>query len=59
MHGYDTLASQFKTLNKALDTFITEIKSQGVWESTVIVQGSEFGRTLNANSNMGTDHACE
>ena len=59
MHGSDALAGKFQELNRALDTFITEIKSQGLWESTVIVQGSEFGRSLNPNSNMGTDHACE
>ena len=59
MHGGDGLPEKFQVLNAALDSFITEIKSQNLWDSTVIVQGSEFGRSLNPNSNMGTDHACE
>ena len=57
MHKADELAESFQEVNEALDGFIQEIKSQGLWESTVIVQGSDFGRSMNTNSNSGTDHA--
>ena len=57
MHSEDTLADLYQDLNFALDGFISEVKSQGLWENTVIVQGSDFGRSLNTNSNSGTDHA--
>ena len=57
MHSEDTLADLYQDLNFALDGFIAEVKSQGLWENTVIVQGSDFGRSLNTNSNSGTDHA--
>ena len=57
MHSDDTLATLYQDLNFALDGFIAEVKSQGLWENTVIVQGSDFGRSLNTNSNSGTDHA--
>ena len=56
MHSQDTLAENFQALNEALQGFIQEIKYQGLWESTVIVQGSDFGRSMNTNSNSGTDH---
>jgi cullin-associated NEDD8-dissociated protein 1 len=33
----------------------TELKAQGVWDQTLIVLASEFGRTLRSNG-VGTDH---
>ena len=57
MHNTDRLAGRFGELNNALADFIQEIKSQGLWGNTVIVQGSDFGRSMNPNSNGGTDHA--
>jgi hypothetical protein len=33
------------------------LKSQGVWDDTVILLGSDFGRSLIANGGGGTDHA--
>ena len=57
MHKADELAENFQVANAALDNFIQEVKSQGLWENTVIVMGSDFGRSMNANSNSGTDHA--
>lgn len=57
MHFEDGLADKFQAANGALADFIQEVKDQGLWDSTVIVMGSDFGRSMNANSNSGTDHA--
>ena len=51
--GYDThsqvdkkLTNIFSQLNPALDAFVTELKALNLWESTTLLQFSEFGRTL-------------
>jgi len=53
----ERLADNFSDLNAALESFIEELRSEDLWESTVIVQFSEFGRTLSPNTNEGSDHA--
>merc|ERR1712007_14417 len=53
----ERLADNFSSLNTALESFIEELRSLNLWESTVIVQFSEFGRTLSPNTNEGSDHA--
>ena len=62
LHGLDThfsnaeiLSDRLKDLNAALTDFVAEMKRQGVWDDVVIVQASEFGRTLTGNG-AGTDH---
>lgn len=62
--GFDThknvderLSYNFSTINVALEAFVKELKALNLWESTVIMQFSEFGRTLAPNTNDGTDHA--
>jgi uncharacterized protein (DUF1501 family) len=50
------LALAFQDMNTELGKFINEMKRQGIWEDTAIVLGSEFGRSVAANSNGGTDH---
>lgn len=58
MHGgLETLAGQFLQANNALANFVKELKDQGLWEDTVIVMGSDFGRSISPNSNGGSDHA--
>lgn len=57
MHFEDTLAEHYDVLNTALSDFIAEVKSQGLWENTAIILGSDFGRSMNPNSGGGTDHA--
>lgn len=47
----------FSKANDAIEDFVFELKQQGLWDNTVIVMGSDFGRSLNPNSNGGTDHA--
>jgi len=62
--GWDThgsleknLVENFNMMNNALKLFAEELKSQGVWNQTVVVTHSDFGRTLTPNSGAGTDHA--
>lgn len=69
--GWDThsnailrMEEKFGEVNDCLSAFVTELKATGLWESTVLVQFSEFGRTLDPNSGpnndgteKGADHA--
>ena len=62
--GYDThsdmqvkLIKLFSELNDALEAFVAEVKTQGLWDSTTLVQFSEFARTLDPNTGDGSDHA--
>jgi cullin-associated NEDD8-dissociated protein 1 len=61
--GYDThsdngpaLAGLLEQVDDALGCFVTEMKSQGIWNNVTVVSASEFGRTLTSNG-LGTDHA--
>lgn len=60
--GFDThsnvdsgLISKLSTMNAALDSFVAELKVLGLWESTVVIEFSDFGRTLSPNSGAGSD----
>jgi len=46
----------FQQVDDALAAYVEEAKAIGVWDSTIIVQASEFGRTLYPNGNDGTEH---
>jgi cullin-associated NEDD8-dissociated protein 1 len=61
--GFDThdnnnavLEDKFTEISTALEGFVAELKGQDIFESTVMVTSSEFGRTLTSNG-LGTDHA--
>jgi len=63
-NGYDThsnvdekLTTKFSQMNGVIQAFVDELKFLKLWESTVVVQFSEFGRTLNPNTGDGSDHA--
>ena len=56
MHGEDTLHIKFREADDAITKFVKELKQQGVWDDTVILMGSDFGRSVTPNSNGGTDH---
>ena len=43
-------------INAGLTSFVAEMKLQNVFENTVLVSTSDFGRTLTSNG-QGTDHA--
>ena len=47
----------FWKVNLALEVFVDELKIQGIWNNTVIIMASDFGRSISENSNGGTDHA--
>ena len=51
------MGNKLPSLNHAVATFWAEIKAQGLANNVVVVQGSEFGRTISPNSNLGSDHA--
>ena len=51
------LASRLADVNKAMEDLVSELKAIGVWDDVVIVQTSDFARTLSPNSGGGSDHA--
>ena len=58
--GFDSHKSimseaKLETINSMLTQLVNELKSLGEWNNTVIVQLSDFGRTLDGNG-QGTDH---
>merc|ERR1712186_52380 len=46
---------RFEDMNNALKDFVAELEAQSVFESTVLVAASDFGRSLTSNG-AGTDH---
>jgi hypothetical protein len=61
--GFDTHGEQamrldelLSELNAALSSFISSMKTRGLWDRTIIYITSEFGRTIGENGNGGTDH---
>ena len=53
----EVLVNNFSRINGAIQAFVDELGVLGLWESTVVVQFSEFARTLDPNTGRGTDHA--
>lgn len=43
-------------MDKGFAALITDLKNKGLLDSTLIVMGSEFGRTPRINENSGRDH---
>ena len=65
--GFDTHAGQgdagggayanlMSTFNGAVLAFYTDMRNQGLLNSTMLVQFSEFGRRVTENGSRGTDH---
>jgi uncharacterized protein (DUF1501 family) len=52
----DTITTKFNELDKALRELTTVLIDLGVYNEVVIVQTSDFGRTLTPNSGGGSDH---
>ena len=49
-HGNYDISEQLNQLDEALVHFTAELKEQKLWDDTVIVVVSDFGRTLTSNS---------
>ncbi|MEN9501958.1 MAG: hypothetical protein RI964_1243 [Pseudomonadota bacterium] len=45
-----------KTLSETLSIFIKNLQAVDLWNNTLILSYSEFGRRLQENANKGTDH---
>ena len=61
--GYDTHANQLEThanllgtLSDALAAFRKDLAAQGVADQVVVMVFSEFGRRVDENASLGTDH---
>ena len=61
--GFDTHENQFWThrhlleqLDRAVGQTVTDLKRLGVWDDTIIMTYSEFGRRAKENGSQGTDH---
>ena len=50
------IGARGNTLDTAVSALIDELKADGLFEETLIVLTTEFGRTPNINSNGGRDH---
>lgn len=50
----ESLQVMFSSVDIALNWYVTELKALGLWDSTTLVQTSDFGRTISPNGNMGT-----
>ena len=59
--GFDThgdnakFASLMLDVDNGLNKFKAEMVAQGVWDDVIVIQASEFGRSLTSNG-KGTDH---
>ncbi|MCH6256013.1 DUF1501 domain-containing protein [Puniceicoccaceae bacterium K14] len=49
-------ADLLDTVDKALGSFVAEMKLAGLWDRVVILTYSEFGRKVIENGSQGTDH---
>ena len=61
--GYDTHLGQiirsnnlYNDLGSCLKTFAYDLNKMGEWDNTQVLVYSEFGRSIDENSNGGTDH---
>lgn len=54
-HGANEVSGKFKSANEAIMNFVSQLKSNGLYDNTVLVMGSDFGRSLNPNSSGGSD----
>ncbi len=63
LDGFDTHANQNNTQQRLLDTydkavgaFVKDLKSNNLFDDTLIMTFSEFGRRVKENAGRGTDH---
>jgi hypothetical protein len=53
---YDTFGERAGQLDTAIATLMDDLKQRGLLSKTLIVLGTEFGRTPKINQNAGRDH---
>ncbi|MFY9254070.1 MAG: DUF1501 domain-containing protein [Fuerstiella sp.] len=53
---YDSFSSRAGQLDTAIATLMDDLKERGLLSKTMIVLGTEFGRTPKINQNAGRDH---
>jgi len=51
-----TYAALMTTLDGALTAFYNDLRNQGLFNDTLVLQFSEFGRRITENGSQGTDH---
>lgn len=58
MHNYvdERMKELGQEFDQAFSALLNDLDSQGMLSSTLVVVGSEFGRTPNINENSGRDH---
>jgi len=54
--NFETVKSKSDELDAAVATLIQDLVRKEVWDRTVLVLASEFGRTPRINDNQGRDH---
>ena len=52
----DKLPARAAILDRAASVLISDLKSKGLLKNTLVVLGTEFGRTPHINANSGRDH---
>ena len=53
---FSSMTGRAQILDKAVSMLLTDLKSNGLLDQTLVVVGTEFGRTPNINQNAGRDH---
>ena len=43
---HETMASKMKILDKSIQSFVAEMRAQGIWDGVTVMTISDFGRTL-------------
>jgi uncharacterized protein (DUF1501 family) len=56
VNNFESLENKLKILDQAVNALIEDLKSSGLFEKTLIVIATDFGRTPNININNGRDH---
>ncbi|WP_132219064.1 DUF1501 domain-containing protein [Mariniflexile fucanivorans] len=63
LNGFDTHANQINTQKRLLniyaesiEAFVQDLKDNNTFKDTLILTFSEFGRRVNQNASVGTDH---
>jgi len=56
VNNFESLEGKLKILDQAVNALIEDLKASGLYDKTLIVIATDFGRTPNININNGRDH---